>query len=230
MPRRQLTGIGRDSIGNAFTLEEIERALKMPLPGYGAQVRMSPSHRELVPPAGKGTPYMGAVLVLLYPGNEQKDLFLTLTVRTENVKVHKGQVSFPGGGSEPEDTSLVQTALREACEELGVCSEDVRVMGALTPIYIEPSNFHVHPFVAYLPYRPSFVLQIVEVMEVLEVPVSHFFDDKNVGVEDWLIGGVMRRIPYFNVRGYKVWGATAIILSEFVAVLEGLGTGPDRAL
>ncbi|MBP7528309.1 MAG: CoA pyrophosphatase [Syntrophorhabdaceae bacterium] len=230
MPGRQLSGIRRDGIGDTFTPEEIERALRMPLPGYGAQVRMSPSHRELVPPAGKGTPYMGAVLVLLYPGNEQRDLFLPLTVRTENVKVHKGQISFPGGGSEPEDASLVHTALREACEELGVCSEDVRIMGALTPIYIEPSNFHVHPFVAYLPYRPSFVLQIVEVMEVLEVPVSHFFDQKNAGVEDWLIGGVMRRIPYFDVRGYKVWGATAIILSEFVAILEGLGKEPDPAV
>jgi len=202
----------------------------MPLPGYDAQRRMSPSHREMVPPAGKGAPVRGAVLLLLYPGNEQRELFLVLTVRTENVKFHKGQVSLPGGGSEPEDISLTDTALREACEELGVCGEDVRIMGALTPLYIEPSNFCVHPFVAHLPYRPSFVLQESEVFEVLEVPVSHLLDEKNIVVENWPIGGVMRRIPYFNVYGHKVWGATAIILGEFAVILEGLGIGEGPGL
>lgn len=193
----------------------------MPLPGYEAQRRMSPSHREFVPPPGKGPPFTGAVLLLLYPGGGE-ELFIPLTVRTENVAVHKGQVSFPGGACEPEDASLSHTALREACEELGVCEEDVRIMGALTPLYIEPSNFCVHPFVAYQGRRPSFVPQAAEVFEVLEVPLSHFLDDRNTGIEDWMIGGIMRRIPYFDVYGHKVWGATAIILSEFVALLEGV--------
>ncbi|MDD3845663.1 MAG: CoA pyrophosphatase [Syntrophorhabdaceae bacterium] len=198
----------------------------MTLPGYEAQRRMSPSHREFVPPAGKGPPFTGAVLLLLYPGN-QGELLIPLTVRTENVAVHKGQVSFPGGACEPQDASLTHTALREACEELGVCSDDVRIMGALTPLYIEPSNFHVHPFVGYQAQRPFFVPQAIEVFEVLETPISHFFDEKNIGSEDWLIGGTMRHIPYFDVYGHKVWGATAIILSEFVAILEGLRTRPD---
>ncbi len=218
-----------DIIGDRFTPDEIERALKMTLPGYDAQRRMSPSHRAFVPPPGKGQPFAGAVLLLLYPG-EDDELVIPLTVRTQNVAVHKGQVSFPGGAREPQDDSLSRTALREACEELGVCTDDMRIVGALTPLYIEPSNFCVHPFVAYQPYRPSFIPQAIEVSQVLEVPVSHFLDEKNVAVEEWFIEGAMRRIPYFGVQGHKVWGATAIILSEFVAVLEGLRDSRERSL
>ncbi len=86
----------------------------MPLPGYEAQVRMSPSHRAFTPPPGKDTPFVGAVMLLLYPGDEHNAPFIVLTVRTDNVTVHKGQVSFPGGSIEPEDVSLAQTALRES--------------------------------------------------------------------------------------------------------------------
>jgi len=218
-----------DIIGERFTPDEIERALKMTLPGYDAQRRRSPSHRTFAPPAGKGPPFTGAVLLLLYPG-EDDELLIPLTVRTQNVAVHKGQVSFPGGACEPQDDSLSHTALREACEELGVCGDEVRIMGALTPLYIEPSNFCVHPFVAWLHYRPAFVPQAIEVSEVLEVPVSHFLDERNISVEEWLIEGAIRSIPYFGVHGHKVWGATAIILSEFAAVLAGLRASGERDL
>jgi len=216
-----------DIIGDRFTPENIKKALEMPLPGFEAQVRMSPSHRAFTPPPGKGPPFVGAVMLLLYPGDENNALFTVLTVRTHNVAVHKGQVSFPGGSVEPGDESLEQTALREVCEELGICGDDVRVIGELTPIYIEPSNFHVHPFVAFVPYRPSFLMQPGEVLHVLEVPLSHFFDPNNVDVENWVIEGTERRIPYFDVFGRKVWGATAIILSEFIAVLGKVSDIPD---
>ena len=193
----------------------------MPLPGYDAQKKMSPSHRAFAPGPGKGEPFAGAVLLLLYPGEpDREDLYLVLTVRTEYVAVHKGQVSLPGGGFEEEDLSLAHTALREASEELGVRTGDIRVIGELTPVYIEPSNFHVYPYVAYIPYRPTFIVHAIEVCEVLEVPVAHFRDENNVVIEDWLIEGAMRQVPYFDVYGKKVWGATAIILGEFTAVLE----------
>lgn len=198
----------------------------MPLPGYEAQVRMSPSHRAFVPPPGKDVPFVGAVMLLLYPGDEHEGLFVVLTVRTNDVAVHKGQISLPGGGIEPEDISLAHTARRETCEELGICGDDIDMIGELTPIYIEPSNFHVHPFVAYLPYRPSFVIEEREVLNVLEVPVTHFIGPENVNIEDWMIEGAERRIPYFDVYGKKVWGATAIIISEFAAVLEKIDDGP----
>ncbi len=207
--------------GVVLTPEELEIALNGPLPGYHAQQRMAPSHREFGPPPGARRPEEGGVLLLLYPGNESEELFFVLTVRTDTVAVHKGQVSLPGGGSEPDDASIFHTALRETCEEIGVRGEDIRIIGGLTPIYIGPSNFYVYPFVAHIPYRPSFVLQTSEVSEALEVPVAHFLDKKNVVIEEWEIGGMMRSIPYFDVYGHKVWGATAIIISEFAAVLEG---------
>lgn len=187
---------------------------------------MSPSHRAFTPPPGKDAPFVGAVMLLVYPCGETNAPFIVLTVRTDNVTVHKGQVSLPGGSTEPEDASLAQTALRETCEELGVCGDDVSILGELTPIYIEPSHFHVHPFIAYLPYRPVFMVEREEVLHILEVPVSHFFDVKNISVENWVIDGAERRIPFFDVYGRKVWGATAIILSEFVAVLERIDEMP----
>jgi 8-oxo-dGTP pyrophosphatase MutT (NUDIX family) len=214
-------------IEDRFTPENIKKALQMPLPGYEAQVRMSPSHRVFTPPPGKDTPFVGAVMLLLYPGDEKGGLFVVLTVRTDNVTVHKGQISLPGGGIESEDISLAHTACREVCEELGVCCDDIDILGELTPIYIEPSNFHVYPFVAYLPYRPSFAMQEREVLHVFEVPVTHFIDPGNTGVEHRMIGGIERRIPYFDVYGKKVWGATAIIISEFIAVLEKIDDGPE---
>lgn len=204
-----------------MTPEELETALNGPLPGYNAQQRMAPSHREFRPPRGASRPDVGGVLLLLYPGDESRELFIVLTVRTDTVAVHKGQVSLPGGGSEPGDASIFHTALREAYEEIGVRGEDIRIIGGLTPIYIGPSNFYVYPCVAHIPYRPSFVLQTSEVSKALEVPVAHFLDKKNIVVEEWDIEGMMRRVPYFDVYGHKVWGATAIIISEFAAVLEG---------
>jgi 8-oxo-dGTP pyrophosphatase MutT (NUDIX family) len=192
----------------------------MPLPGLNAQRRMSPSHRAFYPSPEKNPPYRGAVLILLYPKNQDNQLFVVLTVRSENVSVHKGQVSLPGGSYEPADITLVETAIRETREELGIHGEDLRILGALTPIYIEPSHFDVHPFVGYLPYRPCFASQTGEVAEVVEVPLKHFLDDTHVKIEEWIIEDVPRRIPYFNVSGRKVWGATAIILAEFAAILS----------
>jgi len=208
--------------GIILTPEELENALSLPLPGHDAQQRMAPSHREFMPPPGAAQPGVGGVLLLLYPGNESQELFLVLTVRTDTVAVHKGQVSLPGGAREPGDISIAHTAIRETCEEIGVCGTDIRIIGGLTPLYIGPSNFCVHPYVAHIPYRPSFVLQTSEVSKALEVPVLHFLDGKNVVVEDWQMEDALRRVPYFDVYGHKVWGATAIIISEFVAVLEGL--------
>lgn len=191
---------------------------------------MSPPHRAFHPSPEKGPPFRSAVLVLLYPGNEGNELHIVLTVRSENVTVHKGQVSLPGGGCEPEDLTLLHTAIRETREEIGIHGEDLRVLGALTPIYIEPSHFDVHPFVGYLPYQPYFSLETGEVARIVEVPLKHFLDESCIAIEEWTVEGKLRQIPYFNVSGYKVWGATAIILAEFIAVLFSIETGLANSL
>jgi 8-oxo-dGTP pyrophosphatase MutT (NUDIX family) len=135
---------------------------------------------------------------------------------------HKGQISFPGGAVDPDDPSILHTALREACEEVGVCSDNIRILGSLTPIYIPPSDFCVQPYVAYLLHPPQFLPQPEEVAEILEVSLPYLLDEKNVVVEEWFFDEEVKQVPFFNVYGHKVWGATAVVLSEFVAVLEGL--------
>lgn len=205
-----------------LTPDGIQAALCRPLPGRKAQKRMAPDAGLPILPLPDREPKQSGVLLLLYPSPETGDLSLLLTRRTETVADHKGQISFPGGGFEPHDTTVSDTAMREACEEVGVCSDDIRLLGPLTPLYIPPSNFCVHPFVAYTPYRPPFMAQPEEVAELLEVPLSHLLDERNVVEEEWVLGGAPTRVPFFQVHGHKVWGATAVVLAEFVAVLKGL--------
>jgi 8-oxo-dGTP pyrophosphatase MutT (NUDIX family) len=207
---------------NLFTIDQIEAALCEPLPGLAAQKRMAPVPRVMFPPSPDHRPHKGGVLLLIYPGGETEGFCLVLTRRTDNVQAHKGQISLPGGGVEPEDPSVAHTAIREACEEIGVCGDDVRILGGLTPLYIAPSDFCIHPYVGYSPCRPTFVPAPDEVAEVVEVPLHHLLDRKNVEIEDWIVDGEPVRVPYFNVYGHKVWGATAIVLSEFTAILEGI--------
>ena len=162
------------------------------------------------------------MLILLFPSLETGELCLVLTRRTESVADHKGQISLPGGAVDPDDLSIAHTALREACEEVGVCGDNMRILGSLTPIYIPPSDFCVQPYVAHLPHAPQFLPQPEEVAEILEVPLPYLLDEKNIVVEEWLLDEEVKEVPFFNVYGHKVWGATAVVLSEFIAVLEDL--------
>ena len=204
------------------TPDQIQATLRQPLPGLPAMVQMAPIPRPLFPPTPDHQPRKGGVLVLLYPREPGGELHLVLTRRTDTVASHQGQISLPGGSVDPGDPSTAHTALREACEEIGVCEEDVRLLGSLTPLYIPPSDFRIYPHVAYVSHRPHFCPQPGEVAELLEVPLSHFLDPCNVAIEDWTIRGEPRRVPFFDVHGYKVWGATAMVLAELAAVVASI--------
>jgi 8-oxo-dGTP pyrophosphatase MutT (NUDIX family) len=205
-----------------FTHDMIEAALRKPLPGLKAQLRMAPRPGSLKPPSPQSTPRKSGVLILLFPSLESGELCLVLTRRTESVADHKGQISLPGGAVDPDDPSIAYTALREACEEVGICGDTMRILGSLTPIYIPPSDFCVQPYVAYLSHPPQFQPQPEEVAEIIEVPLPYLLDKKNIVVEEWLFDEEVKQVPFFNIYGHKVWGATAVVLSEFVAILEGL--------
>jgi 8-oxo-dGTP pyrophosphatase MutT (NUDIX family) len=205
-----------------LTPDCIEAALHRPLPGLPAMVRMAPIPRPLTPPAPDHRPREGGVLVLLYPMTPGGELHLVLTRRSDSVADHKGQISFPGGSVDPDDSSTAHTALREACEEIGVCTGDLRLLGDLTPLYIPPSDFRIYPHVSYLPQRPVFCPQPDEVAELIEVPIRHFLDANTVVWEDWTLRGQPVRVPFYDVNGHKVWGATAMVLAEFAAVLEAI--------
>jgi 8-oxo-dGTP pyrophosphatase MutT (NUDIX family) len=181
--------------------------------------RMEPPEGVIVRP--------GAVLLLLYPGSA--DLYLPLTVRSDQLPNHRGEVSLPGGATDPEDDGPVATALRECWEELGVTPDSLEVWGSLSPIYIPPSNFRITPVVAFARQQPAFNPNSGEVSAVLTVGLRELLDPRRVLVEQWTLRGAEVRVPFFSITSHKVWGATALILSEFVARLRRALQEPTAA-
>lgn len=175
------------------------------------------SYRPMEPPEGV-TPRQGAVLIALYP--DAADLRVLLTVRSHHVASHRGEVSLPGGATDPEDDSPVTTALRECAEELGIPPQAVTVLGSLSPIYISPSNFRITPVVGRLQTLPPLAINHHEVDEVITVTLRELLDPATVVIEQWTLRGHDVLVPFFAVAGHKVWGATALILSELVALMR----------
>lgn len=170
--------------------------------------------RPLAPPEGVD-PRRGAVLALLYP--DGRDLRLPLTVRSDRLPNHRGEVSFPGGAVEPEDSDAAATALRECYEELGIEPRSIEVWGTLSSIYISPSNFQITPAVGYSASMPVLHLNTDEVSKVITVTLRELLDPATVVIEQWNLRGYEVRVPFFLIEGHKVWGATALVLSELVA-------------
>jgi len=198
-----------------ISLERVYQAVNLPdFDWAAAHLRMAPSGRPLAPPNGT-PPRQAGVLVLLFP--ENGGLQVVLTRRLDTLRGHSGQISFPGGRRDPEDDSFTATALRETCEELGVCDPDITVIGMLSRMYIPPSNFEVFPTVAHLPARPVFTPNPDEVAEVFTFPLDALLDERYKALEDWNFGGMIVPVPYYAINDHKVWGATAVMLSE----LEG---------
>lgn len=196
------------------TLDDVHQALTLPdFDAFAAQLRMAPLYRPLRRPGSvPGKPNIGSVLVLIYPLSGL--LTFVLTHRTETVATHKGQISLPGGMQEPGE-SLERTALRETGEELSVRVDGDALIGALTQLYIPPSDFEVHPFVAYVPDRPIFRPDTIEVAGILEVPLATLLDDSVKAKELWTLHDQQVEVPFYRIHGHAVWGATAIMLSEF---------------
>jgi 8-oxo-dGTP pyrophosphatase MutT (NUDIX family) len=177
-----------------------------------AQRCMAPRRRALRRSRTRpGHARQAGVLILLYP--VEGGLAFPLIRRTQNPHdVHSGQISLPGGAQENNETP-VETALREAQEELGI-DRPVQIIGSLTCLYITPSDFEVRPAVGYIEKRPVWVPDQAEVVEVLECPLDWLLEDARKVFEDRDRNGEIMQVPWYNVHGHKVWGATAIILSE----------------
>jgi 8-oxo-dGTP pyrophosphatase MutT (NUDIX family) len=198
------------------SIDHVRTAMQSPLPGSQAQVTMAPRPRLFTPPGGV-EPRQAGVLLLLYPIRDV--LHLVLTVRTSSLNHHSGQISLPGGGREEGDASFQETALREAREEIGIVPDELELLGPLTPLYIAPSNNVIHPFVAYASRRPTFHPDPGEVAELLEVSLHLMMDPATRREEEWIWRGAPLHVPFYAVGEHKVWGATAIVLAEFLALL-----------
>jgi 8-oxo-dGTP pyrophosphatase MutT (NUDIX family) len=201
----------------------LEQRLKSPLPGLPSQLRMVPSPR----PGSQSyteveaTSLKAGVMVLLYP--KSGGPHLVFIRRPSTVLHHKDQVSFPGGGIEPgEDPEAA--ALRETWEEIGVPRDRIRVLGRLTPLYIPPSNYSIFPVVGAAAEPPPFQPEPEEVAEIIEIPLAHLFDLRSARRETWTIRGEATEVPFYAFGSHKIWGATAMVLAEFLDVL-GPGAG-----
>jgi 8-oxo-dGTP pyrophosphatase MutT (NUDIX family) len=205
-------------------IERLRRSLAGALPGREAQYRMAHYSRmgfkdmrlDELPEHHRRS----AVLALLFP--ENGEWHTVLMRRTAHNDAHSRQVSFPGGGVEPGDEGVLsRTALREAHEELGIDPERVELLGQLTELYIPVSNNLVFPFVGLTDARPDFTPDPLEVEEVLLSPLRFFQDPAYQKLADIPLpkGGLLREVPYFDVHGHVVWGATAMMLSELVVAM-----------
>ncbi|HLF26177.1 MAG TPA: CoA pyrophosphatase [Anaerolineae bacterium] len=204
---------------NALTIEDIRLALARPLPGLAAQVRLAPPYRiEQLYQAPPADARPAGVLIALYPYRDA--LYFPLTRRTDHLDSHKGQISLPGGRQEPGE-SLLDTALRETWEEIGASIDPAWVLGTLSPLYVPPSGFLITPFVAALPERPRFAPVEYEVAELIETPITALLDPAIVRSEVWTLRDLEIEAPFFQIGPHKVWGATAMVLSEFAAVIGG---------
>jgi 8-oxo-dGTP pyrophosphatase MutT (NUDIX family) len=203
-------------------LADLERTLRVKLaetlPGVEAQMRFAPAP----PRAGWKPGYFpgdtrpAAALLLLYPADIGPAV--PLTVRASGLARHAGQISLPGGASDPGET-LADTALREASEEIGIDPARVRVLGELTPVHVLVSGFTLHPVVGVTHERPTFVAAQGEVQEVLEVSLSDLRDASRIRRGTRVREGVAVEYPYFDLLGHQVWGATAMVLGEFICLL-----------
>jgi 8-oxo-dGTP pyrophosphatase MutT (NUDIX family) len=192
---------------------KIEQRLKKALPGQRAQYRMAPVARPkevvsaLVQHAG--------VLVLLYNKNGQ--LHTVLTRRAMYEGVHSGQISLPGGKSEADDKNLTDTALRETHEEIGIDPRDIRVIGELTPLYIPVSNHMVQPVIGSLTVQPHFIADSKEVDQIYEIRLRDLLLPGCLIENDGITENNRHiKAPYYQYNGLQIWGATAMILSEFL--------------
>ncbi len=202
-------------------IEKIKTQFINPLPGRAAQYKMAPRIARESNPAPNAR--IACVLALLYPKNNDWNIVLIERMPSNNINDrHSGQISFPGGKYETSDGSLTKAALREAEEEIGVISKDISIIGQMSDMYIPVSNFLVHPFVGYMDYRPKFIPQPSEVKDILEVPIPKLQDPSTIQFTDLKIptGLTLKAVPHYNLNGHIVWGATAMMLSEFLEVVN----------
>ena len=201
-------------------ITQLTQRLSQPLPGKKAQdiMMVYPGYPSAVLEAYAQRVPAG-VLILLFPRNDGWHFFLTK--RTDRVDHHKGQISLPGGVVQ-DGESLMEAALRETHEEIGVASTLVTVIGSLTSFNIPVSGFEIFPFISWAVSEPMTAIHDAEVDRVFSVSLDSFLDDRNQKQKKETLRGEMRTIPYFDLGSEHVWGATSIILSEFKTVLQDI--------
>ncbi len=204
-----------------FNPTVLAKALSKSLPGVEAQLQLAHASRNLTAKEGV-TPKEAGVLILVYP-SMGKTYFPLIVRSSKNPNDrHRGQISLPGGKREKSDANIEATALREAEEEVGINANKVEVLGSLSTLYVPVSNFNVYPIVGFIEEKPTWVPQLSEVDRIIEAPLDRLHHADVLKQTSIPVGEnvKLRDVPYFDVEGEVVWGATAMILSELRQVLR----------
>jgi len=194
--------------------DNLKKELEKELPGLSAQLKMAPAER---PFGGSSKGLRAGVLVLLYLKNQ--DIYLALIQRPEYNGPHSGQISLPGGKYEDSDKTLVQTAIRESYEEIGVNPDEIEVLGSITPLHIPVSNYLVQPVVGRYKSNPVFKPDLIEVEKILEVRLKDLINPENKSAKEFAFGSLRFDAPIYKPDNLVIWGATAMILSEFIEIV-----------
>lgn len=205
--------------GSAY-FDRIRRRLRDggELPGYPAQEIMGHALRQEYSRA-PATARAASVLALCYPVDGALHLLFIQRTSPPGDR-HGGQISFPGGRADDDDESAAATALREVWEEVGVDPDPIELVGELTPLYIPISNYLVNPFVGYLAERPRLIPQVTEVARTLELPLAEFFRESVVEYRNKKLynGMILKDVPHWVIGEESIWGATAMIVGELIAL------------
>lgn len=199
----------------------LEKRLQSGLPGSEAHERMVPkmTNGARVSMKHSTPPREGGVLILLY--EEDGKVRFPLIQRPDYEGIHSGQMALPGGRKEQQDDGLITTALRETREEIGVEEKHIDVVGSLSTFFVGASNYNVLPVIGKTSTPPSFIPDPREVAEIITPSVEHLIDPSRLKKKDIVVrNGVRLDCPYFDLEERTVWGATAMMLSELVVILQ----------
>lgn len=207
----------------SFGKDLLRKIKSTELPGENAHGVFSPPYRPVFTYEEVLTknPKFAAVNIVLYLKNDEWHFPLIQRTINEHDR-HSGQISLPGGKREEMDRDFAETAIRETSEEIGIEKHYVRIIREMSPIYIPPSNFYVYPYISYTSKNPQFVLQQTEAVEVIEFPITSFLNLPDQPEMMSLPGAGGKEVPVINFNGYVIWGATAMILSEFSQLLKNM--------
>lgn len=194
------------------------------LPGKAAQYKMAPKLRieeleKLNSDSSKAR--SSAVMIMIHIDDDKK--MISIIQRPKYEGVHGGQAAFPGGQAEKSDKTLWHTACRETFEEIGVPENELMEVGAMTPLYIPPSNFMVYPYIGYFEGKPKYTADKREVEKIYDIDFNDITSDQNKRLIDIKTSyATFRDVPIYKINGIVIWGATAMILSEFEDIIKAL--------
>jgi len=201
-------------------ITQLKITINNDLPGEESHKKMRVIYDQSIElPFSKINSTQAAVLILLYLVDNE--IYFFLTKRTDELKHHKGQISLPGGTQEGNE-KLIDTALRETQEEIGINKTSISIIGTITPLFVPVTGFMIYPFIGYSLNKLNPKPDPVEVATIFSVNISDLLNKENQTTEQRNIRGYDVQVPYFKLNDYQVWGATSMILSEFRDLIKSI--------